>query len=223
MDQINDSDVWHRLPTEYLWIYDKLIVARKQGIIAGPAGILPPKPDFYIVRPITNIRMMGRGAKKVFLENDRDIPDGYFWSEVLEGEITPAVEYSFEQYAKKGFHKAFRDEEKQSDVYWLAWEVTRRSGETVKPFGIEFIETLKSVVRPYGTISAATNVDYATIPEIRQGAAMIAVDIWQSRQQTASGGISPDFQPSPYRMGNTLLARIRGLIANHLSPNGLVG
>jgi len=49
------------------------------------------------------------------------------------------------QYAKKGFHKAFRDEEKQSDVYWLAWEVTRRSGETVKPFGMDFIETLKSV------------------------------------------------------------------------------
>ena len=64
---------------------------------------------------------------------------------VLEGEITPAVEYAFEQYAKKGFHKAFRDEEKQSDVYWLAWEVVRRSGESVKPFGMEFIETLRSV------------------------------------------------------------------------------
>ena len=64
---------------------------------------------------------------------------------VLEGEITPVVEYAFEQYAKLGFHKAFRDEEKQSHVYWLAWEVTRRSGETVKPYGIEFIETLKSV------------------------------------------------------------------------------
>jgi hypothetical protein len=64
---------------------------------------------------------------------------------VLEGEITPAVEYAFEQYAKQGFHKDFRDEEKQSDVYWLAWEVTRRSGETVKPYGMEFIETLKSV------------------------------------------------------------------------------
>ena len=24
---------------------------------------------------------------------------------VLEGEITPAVEYAFEQYAKKGFHR----------------------------------------------------------------------------------------------------------------------
>jgi hypothetical protein len=64
---------------------------------------------------------------------------------VLEGEITPVVEYAFEQYAKMGFHKAFRDEEKQSHVYWLAWEITRRSGETVKPYGLEFIETLKSV------------------------------------------------------------------------------
>jgi len=64
---------------------------------------------------------------------------------VLEGEITPAVEYAFEQYAKMGFHKAFRDQELQSHVYWLAWEVTRRSGETVKPFGLEYIETLKSV------------------------------------------------------------------------------
>ena len=64
---------------------------------------------------------------------------------VIEGEITPAGEYAFEQFAKKGFHKAFRDDEKQSDVYWIAWEVLRRSGETVKPYGIDFIETLKSV------------------------------------------------------------------------------
>jgi hypothetical protein len=64
---------------------------------------------------------------------------------IIEGEISPAVEYSFELFAKKGFHRAFREEERQTDVYWLAWEVTRRSGESVKPFGIEFIETLKSV------------------------------------------------------------------------------
>jgi hypothetical protein len=64
---------------------------------------------------------------------------------VLEGEITPAVEYAFEQYAKMGFHKSFRDQELQSHVYWLAWEVIRRSGETVKPYGIEFVEGLKSV------------------------------------------------------------------------------
>jgi hypothetical protein len=64
---------------------------------------------------------------------------------VLEGEITPAVEYAFELHAKQGFHKAFRESERQQDVYFLAWEVTRRSGESVKPFGMDFIETLKSV------------------------------------------------------------------------------
>ena len=64
---------------------------------------------------------------------------------VLEGEITPAVEYLFELHHKVGFHRAFREQEMQGMVYWLSWEVTRRSGESVKPFGIEFIETLKSV------------------------------------------------------------------------------
>jgi hypothetical protein len=64
---------------------------------------------------------------------------------VNEYQITPAIEYAFEQYAKKGFHKAFRDDEKQTDVYWLCWESIRRSGETVKPFGESFLETLTRV------------------------------------------------------------------------------
>ena len=84
------------------------------------------------------------------------------------------------------------------------------------------VETKHPVV-PYGTIMATTHIDYATLPEIRESAAMIAVDIWQARQASNASGISPDFQPSPYRMGNTLIARVRGLLANHLSPNGLVG
>ena len=54
---------------------------------------------------------------------------------VTEHQITPSIEYSFEVYAKKGFHKAFRDDEKQSDVYWLAWECLRTSGENVMPMG----------------------------------------------------------------------------------------
>ena len=80
------------------------------------------------------------------------------------------------------------------------------------------------LVRPYGVVTGSFHgTDFATVPEIRQASAMIAVDIWQARQASNAGGISPDFQPSPYRMGNTLTARIRGLIANHLSPNSLVG
>lgn len=64
---------------------------------------------------------------------------------VSEYEITPLLEYSFEQYAKMGFHKALIEHQKQTDVYWLCWEAIRRSGETVKPFGEAFLETIKSV------------------------------------------------------------------------------
>jgi hypothetical protein len=64
---------------------------------------------------------------------------------VNEYEITPIIEYAFEQYAKKGFHKALIEDSKQSDIYWLCWESIRRSGETVKPFGEAFIETLRNV------------------------------------------------------------------------------
>jgi hypothetical protein len=64
---------------------------------------------------------------------------------VHEIEITPRLEYSFELYSKKGFHKAFRDDEMQTSVYWLAWEGLRLSGTIVKPFGPDFLDTLKSV------------------------------------------------------------------------------
>jgi len=64
---------------------------------------------------------------------------------VNEYEITPIIEYAFEQAKNKGFHKALLEDQKQSDVYFLCWEAIRRSGETVKPFGEDFILTLKSV------------------------------------------------------------------------------
>ena len=68
---------------------------------------------------------------------------------VSEHQITPSIEYAFENHAKMGFHKAFREKESQSDVYYLAWECLRRSfegtSETVKPFGAAFLDTLVKV------------------------------------------------------------------------------
>jgi hypothetical protein len=66
-------------------------------------------------------------------------------NDVAEYEITPLIEYAFEQHVKKGFHKAMIEDNKQSDIYWLCWECMRRSGVTVKPFGEAFLETLKTV------------------------------------------------------------------------------
>lgn len=65
--------------------------------------------------------------------------------EVTEHKVTPAIEVAFENYAKMGLHKAFREQEKQSDVYYLAWLCIQKSGETVKPFGPDFLETLEKV------------------------------------------------------------------------------
>ena len=65
--------------------------------------------------------------------------------EVSEHQITPRIEYAFELYAKMGFHMAFRTLERQTDVYWLAYECLRTSGETVPMFGAEFLDTLAKV------------------------------------------------------------------------------
>jgi hypothetical protein len=63
----------------------------------------------------------------------------------LSGEITPLMEYLFEQHYKIGFHKAFREQEMQSMVYWLSHEIVKRSGEPVDAKFENFVATLKSV------------------------------------------------------------------------------
>ena len=65
--------------------------------------------------------------------------------DVTEHQITPRIEYAFELYAKMGFHKAFRDLERQTDVYFLAHECLRSAGITVPVFGAEFLDTLAKV------------------------------------------------------------------------------
>ena len=64
---------------------------------------------------------------------------------VSDHQITPRIEYAFELYAKMGFHKAFRDLERQTDVYFLAHECLRSAGITVPVFGAEFLDTLAKV------------------------------------------------------------------------------
>jgi len=79
-------------------------------------------------------------------------------------------------------------------------------------------------INPYGSAAADTYVDYSLIPAIQEASLMISIDIWQSRQAPSSGGVTVDgYAPSPYRMGNTLLARVRGLLAPYLAPGSMVG
>jgi len=82
----------------------------------------------------------------------------------------------------------------------------------------------KHPFNPYAIVKASEYLDPATVPAIQEAALMISVDIWQSRQAPSSGGVTIDgYQPSPYPMGNTLLARVRGLLAPYLDPRSMVG
>ena len=106
---------------------------------------------------------------------------------------------------------------------WSQWNFPR--GYELVQFNLTAADDNYHLIVPYGTASGVDTKDslYASTPAIREAAMMLAVDIWQARQQSSIGGVSPDFSPSPYRMGNTLMARVRGLIAPYISPRSMVG
>jgi hypothetical protein len=101
------------------------------------------------------------------------------------------------------------------------------------PNGYSFIQFAKTAadvnfsrVLPYGSaVGADTKTNsYATTPAVREAAMILAVDIFQSRQVSQTGGVSIDgFSPSPYRMGNSMIGKIRGLIAGYTNPGAMVG
>jgi hypothetical protein len=65
--------------------------------------------------------------------------------EVSEHRITPGVEYAFEISKGMGISKALRENEKQTDIFWLAHECLRRANVVVPVFGAEFMDTLDTV------------------------------------------------------------------------------
>jgi len=80
------------------------------------------------------------------------------------------------------------------------------------------------VIAPYGTAAAETYTDYATVPAIQEASLMISIAIWQARQAPSGQGMTVDgFAPSPFTMSNTLVARVRGLLAPYLDPRSMVG
>jgi hypothetical protein len=79
-------------------------------------------------------------------------------------------------------------------------------------------------VVPFGVVSGVTQNTYATIPAVREASLMICVAIWQARQAPSGQGMTVDgYAPSPFTMSNTLIARVRGLIAPYLDPRSMVG
>ena len=97
---------------------------------------------------------------------------------------------------------------------WIQYATTGHSDD--EPF---------HTVAPYGLITGTFHAtDYATVPAVREATATVAVTIWQSRQAPGASVATIDgFVGSPYQLGNTLLAKVRGILAGYLAPAGMIG
>ena len=102
-----------------------------------------------------------------------------------------------------------------------------------QPQGYSFIQFAKTAadqnfrrVVPSGSATGedTKTATYVNTASVRQSAMILAVDIWQARQVSQTGGVGLDgFSPSPYRMGNSMIGKIRGLLAPYMNPNSMVG
>jgi len=104
--------------------------------------------------------------------------------------------------------------------------------QNIFPLGYSLIQFAKTnandnyhQVVPYGK---ALGVDtkstgYAATPAIRQAALILASEIWQARQSSQNNGMALDGSISPWRMSNSLMAKVRGLISPYTSPRSMVG
>ncbi len=77
---------------------------------------------------------------------------------------------------------------------------------------------------PAGFLTDKNSVDYYdTVPEVREAALAIAVDIFQSRVAPGGQTEAVDFTPGPYRMGRSLITRVSGLLGRWMDTSALVG
>ena len=64
---------------------------------------------------------------------------------------------------------------------------------------------------------------YDTVPEVREAALAIAVDIFQSRVAPGGQIEAVDFTPGPYRLGRSLFTRVSGLLGRWVDTGSMVG
>ena len=99
-------------------------------------------------------------------------------------------------------------------------------GYSIVQFSVNNADEAFHFIKPYGRALGpdTQTASYATTPSIREAAMVLAVDIFQARQVSQTGGVGMDgITASPYRMGYQAINRIRALIQPYSSPNSLVG
>jgi hypothetical protein len=89
------------------------------------------------------------------------------------------------------------------------WDPGVVSPEPIIPNGVVYRESARNF--------------YEAIPEVKEAALAIAVDIFQSRVAPGGQMQAVDFTPGPYRLGRSLYTRVSGLLGRWLDTGTMVG
>ena len=80
-----DCDAWLWNPA-HRWVYDKIAIARSQGLDAAPHGVDPPQFPVFS-KPITNLRGMGVASRVLHSAREyaENLTAGHMWMTRLSG------------------------------------------------------------------------------------------------------------------------------------------
>lgn len=85
---LNEWEIYPQVPVAQRWMFNKLEIAERQGLVCGVSGSPLPTPGVYCIRPIYNLMGMGDGGviRYVFdgTNQPRPLP-GFFWCEWIDG------------------------------------------------------------------------------------------------------------------------------------------
>ena len=100
--------------------------------------------------------------------------------------------------------------------------------EVPTPYSLKFVDAqlttlAKQTVVPYGKVTGPENTTWEDYDAICMAALLVAVDIFQAKTAPSGGATAIDFQPAPYKMGMSLLSRVKGLLAPYIATGGMVG
>ena len=81
-----DDETAYQLNPDHRWLYNKLLVARSQGLECGACARAPSNYPVFS-KPIVNLEGMGIGSRVLrnVEEYERHCNNGNFWTELLEG------------------------------------------------------------------------------------------------------------------------------------------
>jgi len=102
-------------------------------------------------------------------------------------------------------------------------EVDEDSLTVTRAHGVTAFDDERPLIPPAEIYDAAQRARYDTVPEVREAALAIAVDVFQSRVAPGGQLQGVDFTPAPYRLGRSLFTRVSGLLARWTDTGTLVG